>query len=432
MSFSSSQSSSAQLPQRTIPRATLTEGAIPRSVIEEKIRSRSGDYFYTPTFWHNPDEGKIFSDNQERYNIENPVYDFEVMDVNEHKAARDALAERRTSDLTGILTAGLNPELYNHWVEYLDIKRDMKRNGVGLMPALDRGIQQGGMLTREDFTYIKTLETETNMVLPLPAAHVLLQAVSVTQTSQLKFKYVRSGEDFDVVTRKMSELGIPYTAQPTFTVAEQELDRYGTHIATTWEFRNETFDVDVYNTLLQFYREKMDAEKNRAVADIFNAKSVSALGGTWTATSGTPPQMTRNPKDDLEALADAIDATDRGAASTFVSNRKTYRAYHSSTPWIVGTSNDPAVNPLPYESTINFTGNAGKLFPGFRWIVDSYIDTGKIFALNPAAIRFWNGPERTISYGMMQNEVEGTISKSYFTAKEVESVLFTGNSNATA
>lgn len=411
---------------------TLTEDLIPRSVIEEKIRSRAGDYYYTPTLWWNPDDQTIYSDNSERYNLEKPRYVFPVMNVNEHYETRQAAKEGRVTDRMAVATAGLIPELYNHWDEYLSVKRDMKYNGVSLMEALDRGIQQGGMLTREDFTYIKTLETETNMVLPLPQAHILTQAVTTTRTTDLKFKYVRVGNDFDVVTRKMSELGIPYTAQPVFTTAEQELNRYGTHVATTWEFRNETFDVDVYNTLLQFYKGKMDQERDKVVADLFNAKSVSALGSMWTAVTGTPPQMTRNPIPDLEALADTIDSTNRGTASVFVSNRKTYRAFHSSTPWVVGSTIEPAVNPLTYQSTINFVGNAGKVFGGFRWIVDSYIADGKVFALDPAAIRFWDGPERTISYGMMQNEVEGTINKAYFTAAEVESVLLTGNSGATA
>lgn len=411
---------------------TLTEGAIPQSVIEEKIRSRAGDYFFTPTLWYNPDNEKIYSDNKERYDVNKPNYDFPVMNVKEHGKARKAMHEGRVSDLVGVETAGLIPELYRHWDEYLDVKEDMKNNGIGLMEALDRGIQQGGILRREDFTYIKTLETETNMVLPLAAAHVLMQAVNVTRTTQMKFKYIRAGPDFDVVTRKMPELGIPYTAAPVFTVAEQELSRFGTHVATTWEFRNEQYDVDVYAQLLQYYRDKMDVERNKVVADIFNAATVSALAGTWTAVTGTPPQMTRNPVPDIELLADTIDQSLRGSASILVSNRKTYRAYHASTPWIVGTANDPAMNPLPYESAINFTGNAGKLFPGMRWIVDSLIDTGKIFALSPAAIRFWDGPERTISYGNMQNEVEGTINKSYFTGALVESTLLGGNSGATA
>ena len=59
--------------------------------------------------------------------------------------------------------------------------------------------------------------------------------------------------------------------------------------------------------------------------------------------------MTRNPVPDLEALSDTVDSTNLGNATVFVSNRKTYRAYQASTPWIVGTANDPAVNPLPYE-----------------------------------------------------------------------------------
>lgn len=411
---------------------TLTEGAIPQSIIEEKIRNRSGDYFYTPTLWYNPEDFTIYSDNTGKYNTEKPHYVFPVMNVKEYAAAKQALKENRTSDLRGIMSAGLTDELYPYYDEYLDIKKEVKNNSTPLLEALDRGLQQGGMLTREDFLYIKTLETEANLVVPITQPHVLTQAVTTTQTSQLKFKWAKVGADFDVVTRKMSELGVPYTAQPTFVTAEQELNRYGTHIATTWEFRNETFDVDVFNTLLQFYRTKMDDERNRTIADIFNAKTVGALAGTWTATTGTPPQMTRNPVPDVEALADAIDATNIGNASVLVSNRKTYRAYHASTPWVVGSSNDPAMNPLPYESSINFTGNAGKLFPGMRWVVDSFIANGKVFALDPRAIRFWNGPERTISYGMMQNEVEGTINKAYFAGIEAETTLLTGNSGATS
>jgi hypothetical protein len=301
-----------------------------------------------------------------------------------------------------------------------------------LMESLDLNIQQGGMLTREDFSYMKTLQMQTNLVLPLTAAHLLTNAVTVERVTQFKIKWARVGENMDVVTRKMSELGVPYTAQPIFTVAEQELNRYGTHIASTWEFRNETFDVDIFGTLTAFYRGKMDDERNRAIADIFAAKTVAALGGTWTAVGGTPPQMTRNPVPDIEALADTIDSTNRGSAAVLVSNRKTYRAYHSSVPWVAATSQDQAVQQLPYESSINFTGNAGKFFPGMSWIVDSFIQTGKVFALDRNAIRFFDGPERTISYGMMQNEVEGTINKAYFSAIEADSVLLTGNSGATS
>lgn len=419
--------------QRSQSLVTMTEGLIPRSVIEEKIRSRQGDYFYTPTLWYNPDNHIIYSDNQERYNVEKPNYQDPVMNVVDHKNAREQLAKGQPrTDMQGILMAGLAPELYRVWDEYMYVTTDMRHNGHSLMESLDRNLQQGGMLTREDFSYMKTLQMQTNLVLPLTAAHILLNAVTVQRVTQFKFKWARVGDNFDVVTRKMSELGVPYTAQPTFTVAEQELNRYGTHIASTWEFRNETFDVDVFGTLTAFYRGKMDDERNRAVADIFNAKTVSALGGTWTATSGTPPQMTRNPVPDLEALADTIDAINRGAAAVFVSNRKTYRAYHSSVPWVAGVSSDQAVNQLPYESSINFTGTTGKFFPGFTWIVDSFIGTGKIFALDRKAITFFDGPERTISYGMMQNEVEGTINKAYFSAIESDAQLFTGNSGATS
>jgi hypothetical protein len=411
---------------------TLTEGAIPSSVIEEKIRNRSGSYFYTPTLWYNREKQIIYSDNTNKYNTEKPNYVFPVMNVKEYAAARKALADGNYTDLRGIQTAGLRNELYSYYDEYIDIKEDVKYNGTPLLEALDRGLQQGGMLTREDFLYMKTLETEANLVVPLGQPHVLTQAVNSSSVSMLKFKWAKVGADFDVVTRKMSELGIPYTAQPVFTTAEQSLDRYGTHIATTWEFRNETFDVDVYNTLLQFYRQKMDDERNRTISDIFAAKSVSALGGTWTATSGTPPQMTRNPVPDLEALSEGIDATNIGNASIFVSNRKTYRAYHASVPWVAGTSQDQAVSQLPYASPINYVGDGGRFFPGFRWVVDSLIETGKIFALDPRAIKFWDGPERTISYGMMQNEVEGTINKAYFAAAEVEATLLAGNSGATS
>ena len=410
---------------------TLTEGAIPRSVIEEKIRNRSGDYFYTPTLWYNPEDCIIYSDNTGKYNLEKPNYVFPVLNMKELHQARQKLARGETNDLMGVMSAGLNNELYPYYDEYVKVKSDVKNNGVPLLEALDRGIQQGGMLTREDFLYIKTLETESNLVVPLPQAHVLTQAVTVIRAAQLKFKYAKVGADFDVVTRKMSELGVPYTAAPAFTTAEVALDRYGTHIATTWEFRNETFDVDVYNTLLQFYRTKMDDERNRTIADLINAHTAGALG-SWTATAGTPPQMSRNPVPDIEGLVDAVDATNLGAASVLVSNRKTYRAYHSSVPWVAGISSDQAVNQLPYESTVNFVGNAGKFFPGFRWIVDSLVDTGDITALDPRAIRFWDGPERTISYGMMQNEVEGTINKAYFTAAEVESTLISAGSSVTA
>lgn len=409
---------------------TLTSGKEPQSVIEEKIRSGSSGYFYTPTLWWNPKSKTIFSDNKDHYDIESPVFDFPVMDMEEHVRALAKYERGDTNDKLGAAMAGLHPELGRYYEEYSYVKEDMDNNNIGLMKALDRNIAQAGILRRDDFSYIKTLETESNLVVPLPQAHVLTQAVTVIPTTQLQFKYARVGDNFDVVTRKMAELQVPFTAQPTFTVAEQSLDRFGTHIATSWEFRNERFDVDVYNTLLQFYRGKMDEQRNKTIADIFNAKSVGALGGTWTATTGSPPQMTRNPVPDLKALSSTVNNTNRGIPNKIVSNDAVYTAYHSSTPWIVGTANDPAVNPQPYQNSINYIGTTGRLFPGMSWVVDSFIAAGKVFVLDSRGIRFWDGPERTISYGMMQTEVEGVINKAYWAAAEVEASIFVGNSGA--
>lgn len=410
---------------------TLTEGKQPASVIEEKIRARSGDYYYTPTLWFNPKNKVIYSDNSSTYDIETPKFDFPVLDMREHQRALERYQRGEgTNDPQGVAMAGLHPELATYWDEYMYVKDMMENQNMGLLKALDQNIRQAGILRRDDFTYIKTLETEANLVIPIPQQHVLTQAVTVVAETRLQFKWARVDDNFDVVTRKMAELQVPYTAQPKFTTAEQTLDRFGTHIATSWEFRNETFDVDVYNTLLQFYRGKMDEARNKTIAEVFSGKSVSALGGTWTATSGTPPQMTRNPVPDLKALSTTINATNRGIPNVIVSNDGVYTAYHSSTPWIVGTSNDPAVNPQPYQNSINYIGVSGKLFPGFTWVVDSLIENGKVFVLDKRGIRYWDGPERTISYGMMQTEVEGIINKAYWSAAEVESTIFAGNSGA--
>jgi hypothetical protein len=388
-------------------------------VVVSKIANNQGGYFSTPAFWYNRVSGKIYEDlhlsREPRFRNEDVVLDVEA-------ARHLAQKYEKQGDLRGVQSAGISPGLYNWVDEYMDIREEAKGTGQSERDVLDKHIQQGGILKREDYLYVKTLMAETNLVLAIPPEHVLLQAVTVTPTTQTQFKwYKMDGSQPDFIQEDLDELTVPYTGAPAFTTDTAALKLYGSHTASTWEFRNEQFDVDVENVTLRLYAGQMDRKKQEIVARIINAVSGTGVND-WDALTGSA--NTNNPIPDFETGIDTIIAKNKGSPTEILSARAPQRAFVRSTPWVAQSPLGAAtVNAVPYSGGVNYVAPAVQLLPGFTWYVDSFLTAEEVTIMAKEAIKFWDGPDRTISYANTQTEIEGTIFKSYFDGKVVDSDL---------
>jgi len=384
-----------------------------------KIVNNQGGYFTTPAFWYNRMSGKIYED---IHHSREPHFRNEdvVMDV---EAARK-LQERydKQGDLRGVQTAGIGQGLYKYVDAFMDLREEARDTGQNMREVLDRHIQQGGILKREDYLYVKTLMAETNLVLAIPPEHVLLGAVTVTPTTQTQFKwYKMDGAQADLIQEDIDELTVPYTGAPAFTTDTAALKLYGSHTASTFEFRAEQYDINVEEVTLRLYAGQMDRKKQEVVSRIINTVSGTGVAD-WDAMTGSA--NTNNPLPDFETGIDTIIAKNKGSPTEIISARAPQRAFARSTPFIVHTQTGAAsVNTVPYSGGVNYITSPGPLLAGFSWYVDSFITAEEVTLMAKEAIKFWDGPDRTISYANTQTEIEGTIFKSYFDGKVVDSDL---------
>lgn len=387
--------------------------------IQNKILNREGGYYSTPAMWYNPTNECVHEDqhlmNQPEFNN-----DSIVMDLGEAKRIKEAYDKGNYSDTRGMQTAGISKDLYDQLDAYLDVRSQFK---AGDKDALNRHIRQGGILRREDYLYMRTLQAETNIVLGIQPEHVLLQVVTVVPTTSIDtIKYYKlDGAQPDYIHEDISDLEIPDTGSIAFTSDTAALKLYGAHTASTWEFRNQTYDVNVADLNLRMYGGQMDRKRSEQVAAELHAVAGTSQG-LWDATSGTPLVNTRNPRPDISALADSINSTFLGTANTIVSNINVWRQFQYST-WNQGFQTYTFQNfSFSNASTNQIIPNVPG-FPGYRWAIDSQITATEYNVIDPAGIRFYDGPERTISYSNDQTEIEGTIFKSYFGVKTVESTI---------
>jgi hypothetical protein len=277
-----------------------------------------------------------------------------------------------------------------------------------------------GVLSRSSYLTYKTVVASNDIIFARPQEHVLRQAVNNIQTSQTIYAQWLQDAPFDPIQEYIDELTVPDIGETAFQKQEQRLDQYGAHIATTWEFRNETYDINIYQRTLESYSGAMERKRNIRVADALNAVSGTAQS-LWDATSGTPPQSTNDPVPNIETLGDAIFATNKGGASTIVSNRKAFRSFIGNT-WNTGYGTY-TMQSVPYSTnpTPNFVENAvHPRIPGFRWIVDSLITNGSYLLLDPSAFTFYNGPERNTTYRTDITEIEGTVYRAYFAVRLID------------
>lgn len=389
-------------------------------VEQQKIIARQGGYIHSDAMWYNPKDGNIYVG---EFSEKRPSWDSSniALDTKENIRAREAYATGNYTDAIGMKTAGYSEELYPKMLEYIDIQKKLE---AGEKNALENNLMQGGMLTRQDYINVKTLETENKVVLARPEAHVLLDnIVERVATTEFSFKWYKISNLYDAIVKKVSDQQIFHTGSLKYSTDTAQLDIYGAEIGTTWEFRQESFDIPVYQHHLQNLEGQFDRARNEAVADVLNA--ISGTQGTDWATTSSNANI-NNPIPELETLADTVNATRLGTANTIVSNKAVWRAFRSSTPWIQGNTvgiQSPIVNSLPYQSAINYVVQQVPLFEGFKWVVDDLVTAEEVTVLAPGSIRFWDGPQRTITWSHTQTDEEGTIYKAYFAAKNVETTL---------
>lgn len=382
----------------------------------EKIANQQGGYIHSDAHWYNPEDECIYKG---EFSAVRPNWDRSNIVFNKKKAL-GAIEKAKSgySDIIGLKTAGYSEELYPQVVEFLHINKEFKR---GNKNALEQNLMQGGILRRTDYLNLKTLQAENRIIMGKPPAHVLLGQVDNVATSELEFKFYKGVEPFDMIQKKISEQEIPRTGNLLFETDTARLDLYGAHIGTTFEFRQTTYDIDVFAQHTAVYAGQLDRAKNEAVADVINAVSGSA-GADWTAT--TSNVMDFNPYVDVESALDAIEATNKFTPNRIFAPKAVLRAYNASTPWIVGNTvgiQSPVVNPLSYQAAINFVVNGGvRLFEGIPWVIDSLITAGTFVAADNSTIRYWTGPERAITYSHATTEEEGVIYKAYFAAKNLD------------
>jgi hypothetical protein len=394
-------------------------------ITQNKIMSEAGDYVRSQAFWYDP-ERKVITAGE--YSGIRPGFDNHPIAWEQEgfEHVKNLVQSGNYTDAIGFKLAGYNPEYHELIKQYNDVKKSFAK---GDKNALERNLQQGGTLERKDYLNIKTLQAESRLVLGKPPANILLSLADRVATTEFSFKWYTVSNAYDMVHKKIHELEVPFTGTPKFASDTASLDLYGGHIGTTWEFRNETFDVNVFDTVVQIWNGQMDRARNEALADEINAVTAAPGGGDWDAQ--TSNANTTNPVPELAALADNVNGTNKGTASVILSKRNVYRAYISSTPWVIGTTigiASPIVNSIPYNSSVNFVSGTVPLFDGFRWGVDDLITAEEISVLDPSTLRFWDGPQRTLTYANTQTEIEGTIYKAYFAAKILDTDLISKNS----
>lgn len=387
---------------------------------QQKIIARQGGYIHSDAYWYNPIDENIY---RGEFSEKRPNWDRTnvVLNTQRNKEVAGLYKKGNYTDAIGMQTAGYSDEMYPKVMEFLEVNRKIS---AGDKNALENNLAQGGMLTRQDYINVKTLQTESRIVLAKPEAHVLLDnIVERVATNEFSFKWYKIDSPYDAIVKKVSDQQVFHTGSLKYSTDTATLDIYGAELGTTWEFRQETFDIPVYQNHLQNLEGQFDRARNEAVAEVINAVS-GTEGGNWA--SKTNNANNENPVDDLELLADTINATRIGTANTIVSNKKVWRTFRSSTPWIQGNTvgvQSPVVNALPYQSAINFVVQQVPQFEGFKWVVDDLITAEEVSVLDPRSIRFWDGPQRTITWSHTQTDEEGVIYKAYFAAKNVETEL---------
>ena len=389
-------------------------------VTQEKIMQENGDYVRSEAMWYDPVRKVV---TMGEYSGLRPGFEDHdiVFDLKENLRVRSLVQNGNYSDAIGMKLAGYRGEDHELIKQYLDVRNAYKR---GDHDALERNLQQGGTLERKDYLNVKTLQAENRLVMGKAPDHILLQVVERRATTDFSFKWYKVKNAFDMVHKDIHELEVPFTGTPKFEVDTAQLKLYGGHIGTTWEFRNETFDVNVFDTVVQIWNGQMDRARNEAIADEINAVSGSANPGDWDAIAAN--SNTTNPVPELGVLMDNVSGTNKGSANILISRRNVSRAFYASTPWVIGNTvgiQSPVVNALPYNSSVNYIMGAVPLFPGVRWVNDDLITAEELTAADSSALRFWDGPQRVLTYANTQTEVEGTIYKAYFAFKIMDTDL---------
>lgn len=386
------------------------------AVAQDKILHEKGSLIHSKAYWYSSVDNCIYEGEAGGQ----PTWENKVLDINVQQQTQNLMQAGNYTDIVGAQLAGFSPEMASKVQEYLEVQEEFRK---GNKQAIESNLAQGGMLDRRDYLNVKTLQVENRIVMPKPEPHVLLDIVDRQATNEFSFKWYKIGQGFDMIVKKVSDQQTFHTGTLKYSTDTAALDIYGSELGWTWEFKQENFDVPILQHHLQNLEGQFDRARNETVADIINAITPTAGGGDWDAQ--TSNVNTTNPVPELEALSDLIVAARIGTPNTIVSNKAVWRAYRSSTPWVANNTVgvlSPAVNVIPYQPKENYVINNVPLLEGFQWAVDNLITAEQVTVLDPQSIRFWDGPQRTISWMHEQTDEQGTIYKAYWAAKNVETL----------
>jgi len=378
-----------------------------------------------PPVWYDPSSG-IFSVGE--YSEIEPKWDNWYWNTKEYarvnKAVKSASAAGQNVDLEGAALAGINPNLYGFAQELIEAVDKARALNV---KDYTKFLKSGAILKREDFTALKTIMPQTKIIASKPRKHILKDIIRIDNAGEFLTKIYTFDGPYDVVQENLAELNVPdITGFPSFTPQTIPMERYGIHYAFSEEFIAEQFDFNIKQFVIDNVAGQMDIVQNKKIADVLNTSSTFTAYGDWAAKTGNI--STRNPGDDINAEAEKIFQTERNEGLTLVTNRVAYNTFITNS-WVSGYG-----TPTYKQNTYSF-GNAIynniPMFTGLDWAVDTFITGTKFIAFDPAAIYAAQMPQRIVDYKNTYQTFQGTIIRSNFIVKPIDTTRLLGGSGIT-
>lgn len=367
--------------------------------------------------YHDPVTNSLYTGEDE---YGDPTWDTHRWNLTEYSLKQASLKDGDYNDDIGAALAGVNQNDYQKAAEYLAIETRMIIDGA---TKADNYLKQAAILQRDDFTQYKTIKSMGKVIAATPRKHALLGLVPVRNTTELEEKLWMWDGPFDVVNENIPELNIPWTGTTGFTSQQVQLTRYGTHMAFSEEFLGETYDVDIKGAITNNMSGQIDVVKNKKIADVLNAATLTSYGD-WSAK--TSNVSARDPGPDINAEATKIFGTDKDSGRYIMAtSRAVKQAYDAN-------SFNNGYGTLQFKPETFGYGN--QLFSGFtrfddiRWAVDSFITNKRFVLFDPDAILFLQGPSKTINYTGQYQDHRGTIFKTFFSVKTLDSDRVLGGS----
>lgn len=374
--------------------------------------------------WNNPE------DNCQYIGTSNgqPTWGMMVRDLNQYKEASELFKAGKETDPFKKALAGIPEELHEPMKKYYSLfKAARQQNYRDIDKFVENHVFGAAILRREDFSTLHSLKISSKVLGATPKKHIIMDLVTVENTSDFATKIYTAGNYYDIVFQNLPELGIPPVfGFPGFTAQTYGLERMGWNQAYSEEFLMETYDVNIKDWVEKNASIQFDTVKNKKMADIINAASTSA-GALWTAKTGL--YNDNDPAVDLDAVNNSFQGTDQWENSLFMSNRTVYNAFFRNTNISKYTTPNFTTTPYGYGNVVK---NGIPEFEGLRWGIDSYFAAQKVFTMDPSAVVAINGPTFTVQYRSPMQDYRGTMNKIFFKGVVLDAAAIKGKSGLTA